>query len=83
MRMGKCKKAGGREVVKGSGVYKMVDPTLPPRSCSVPAAAASRAAAQRSGGIAADVAVAEATRQRLKSMRNRADVHSYTLSDPL
>ena len=66
--------ADGREVVKGSGIYKMVDPTMPTQSCS------SGASAATTGGITNDVAVKEATRQRLRVMRNKA---VYGLSDPL
>ena len=68
--------ADGREVVKGSGVYKMVDPTMPTQSCSSGASAAT-------GGITNDVAVKKATRQRLRSMRNKAVQDYYGLSDPL
>ena len=73
--------ADGREVIKGSGVYKMVDPTMPPQSCSTRANAAE--GGESSGGITNDVAVKEATRQRLRSMRNKAVHHSHGLSDPL
>ena len=74
--------ADGREVIKGSGVYKMVDPTMPTQSCSTRANAAEEGG-ERSGGITNDVAVKEATRQRLRSMRNKAVHHSHGLSDPL
>ena len=53
--------ADGREVINGSGVYKMVDPTMPPQSCF--SGAASAAMARGSGGITNDLAVKEATRQ--------------------
>ena len=66
-------------MVKGSGIYKMVDPTLPTQSCSS-AGASSTAAGGSNGKITNDVAVKEATRQRLRSMRNKA---VYGLSDPL
>ena len=69
--------AGGREVVKGSGIYKMVDPTMPTQSCS------SAGASAATGGITNDMAVKEATRQRLRSMRNKAVRDYYGLSDPL
>ena len=70
--------ADGREVIKGSGIFKMVDPTMPAQSCST-----GDDAEGRGKGIANDVAVKEATRQRLRPMRNKAVHHAYGLSDPL
>ena len=71
--------ADGGEVIKGSGVYKMVDPKMPAQSCSNQ----DNLDGMEGHGIENDVAVKEATRQRLRSMRNKAVHHSHGLSDPL
>ena len=71
--------ANGEEVIKGSGVYKMVDPRMPAHSCSNQ----DNFDAMEGHGIEKDLAVMEATRQRLRSMQNKAARHSHELTDPL
>ena len=71
--------ADGEEVIKGRGVYKMVDPRMPAQSCSNQ----DNFVAMEGHGIEKDLAVMEATRQRLRSMQNKAARHSHELTDPL
>ena len=71
--------ANGEEVIKGSGVYKMVDPRMPAHSCSNQ----DNFDAMEGHGIEKDLAVMEATRQRLRSMQNKAARHTHELTDPL
>ena len=71
--------ADGGEVIKGSGVYKMVDPRMPAQFCSNQ----DNFDAMEGHGIEKDLAVMEATRQRLRSMQNKAARHSHELTDPL